>query len=852
MKSKYFRYIILQAVTMFVIFATIVFLLLRYQQTKNNYLLLSIGQSVSYSVQQHVSITEGILASLSYNYEIDPNIDKQKFDILAAQYMKENSDILYIQHKDKDTITDMVFPDTYAYTLGASLKGRPEVEEAINKAIVQRITTVNDPFILQGTKDILGLVIRYPLYKEEQFDGFFVVVFDLKSYINTMVNEVVPDFYHISIYDKKGGVIWQDSGAKGRSVHTIRVPVMDNYWLVSLWKENIPEVGEAVILFVPLIVLLLAGTLTFLQADLFKKDEDIQHFASLHNELKRVKESYTLALASANDALWEWNLFTDEVITSDKWIDITGNKLKGQGFGAIIQEENIHQEDFQELLVTFEKCLKGLAPEFHKEYRIKNKDNGYTWVLNRGKVYLDEFNVPNKIAGAVSNIDERKQRESKIEYMAFYDMLTGLPNKFRFMGILEDTLKSMEEEPGRYSILMIDLDNFKNHNDLLGLEVCDQLLNLAASRLTQISGPENLVARFGGDEFLILIRNYNDLKEVEALCQSILRIFNNPFSLMKKSVYLSVSIGVVHCFEFGQTASDVLRNADTALNKAKESGKNQYCIYDDQMHHDIIRKSSVEVCIREALEKDSLIIYYQLQQDLRQDRVRGVEALARLYSEELGMISPLEFIAVAEYTGLIIPLGSWILKNACIQGKSWIDKGYEFGKMSVNISVYQLHNEGFYDFVKGVLNETGFPVDRLELEITESVLLEFSKNNIETLKKVRALGISIALDDFGTGYSSLNYLTALPIDVLKIDKSFLGKAMERETENQVIRSIIELAHGLNLKVVSEGVETEEQKHLLEEMGCDYIQGYYFARPNDADKVEEWFTKENESGNHFRK
>ncbi|MFT4104355.1 MAG: EAL domain-containing protein [Lacrimispora sp.] len=843
MKNKYFRYITLQAVTMLVIFITIVFLLFRYQETKNSYLLSSIGQSVSYSVQQHVSITEGILASLSYNYEIDHSIDKQKFDILAAQYMKENPDILYIQHKDKDTITDMVFPDTYAYTIGATLKGRPEVEEAINKAIGQRITTVNDPFILQGSEDMLGLVIRYPLYKEEQFDGFFVVVFDLKSYINTMIDEVIPSSYHISIYDRKGGIIQEDSAAKGRSVHTIRVPVMDNYWLVSLWKENIPEGGEAIIWLVPLMVLLLVGTLIFLQADLFKKDEDIQHLASLHKELEKLKESYTLALASANDALWEWNLFTDEVITSDKWLDITGNELKGQGFGAIIQEENIHREDYQDLLETFEMCLKGLVREFQKEYRIKNKDGSYTWVLNRGKIYFDETNVPNKIAGAVSNIEERKQRESKIEYMAFYDMLTGLPNKVRFMSILEDTLKAMEEEPGKYSILMIDLDNFKNHNDLLGLEVCDQLLNLAASRLTQIAGPENLVARFGGDEFLILIRNYDELEEVEAICQSILRIFNNPFSLMKKSVYLSVSIGVVHCFECRQTASDVLRNADTALNKAKESGKNQYCIYDAQMHDDIIRKSSIEACIREALDKDSLIIYYQLQQDLRENEIRGVEALARLRSEELGMISPLEFITVAEYTGLIIPLGNWILKNACIQGKSWIEKGYQFGKMSVNISAYQLHNESFYDFVKEALAETGFPVDRLELEITESVLLEFSKDNIETLKKFRALGISIALDDFGTGYSSLNYLTALPIDVLKIDKSFLGKAMERETENQVIRSITELAHGLNLKVVSEGVETAEQKQLLEEMGCDYIQGYYFARPNDADKVEEWFTTE---------
>jgi len=309
---------------------------------------------------------------------------------------------------------------------------------------------------------------------------------------------------------------------------------------------------------------------------------------------------------------------------------------------------------------------------------------------------------------------------------------------------------------------------------------------------------------------------------------------------MEKSVYLSVSIGVVHGLEAGQTANDVLRNADTALNKAKESGKNQYCIYDTQMHDEIIRKSNVEACIREALAKDSLLIYYQLQQDLSGDEIRGVEALARLYSEELGMILPLEFIAVAEYTGLIIPLGSWILKNACKQGKAWIDSGYKIGRLSVNISVHQLRSENFYDQGKDVLNETQFPVNQLELEITESVLLELSQYNIEVLKKLRSLGVSIALDDFGTGYSSLNYLTVLPIDILKIDKSFLRRALESETEHQVIKSITELAHELNLKVVCEGVESAEQRKILKEMGCDYIQGYYFAKPGDAKSIEKCF------------
>ena len=844
MRNKYSRYIAVQTVIMLTIFMTIVFVLLRSQQSENNYLLSSIGQSVSYSLQQHIAITEGVLTSLAYNYEIDDHIDQRKFNILAGKYMEENPDILYIQHKDKDTVTDMVYPEIFDYTLGVSLKGRPEVEDAIEKAIKNKMTTVNDPFILKGTKDLLGLVIRYPLYKDGEFDGFFVVVFNFNAYMDKVIKEAVPNSYHISIYNKKGGLIWGESPWKDRDSFHVKVPVMDTYWTMKLSKEESSiNANGALIGFISLLVLFLMGILIYMQMGLFKKDENLQHLASLHKELERLKESYTLALDSANDALWEWNLITDEIITSDKWIDITGNALEGHGISGILQKETIHQEDYPAVRAAFDACLKGETREFNQEYRIRNRDDTYTWVLNRGKVYFDGEGLPGKVAGAVSNIEERKQRESKIEYMSSYDTLTGLPNKMNFMSTLEETLGSIENSLCRDSILMIDLDNFKIHNDLLGLDFCDQLLQQVGDRLTGILGQKNMVARFGGDEFLILIRDCKDMSEVKKLCQNILSIFGAPFVLMEKSVYLSVSIGVVHCMEAGQTANDVLRNADTALNKAKESGKNQYCIYDAQMHDEIIRKSNVELCIREALAKDDLLIYYQPQQDLFRNKIRGVEALARLHSKELGMISPFEFISVAEYTGLIIPLGSWILKNACKQGKAWIDSGCKFGKLSVNISVHQLRNENFYDLLKEVLNETQFPVNQLELEITESVLLEFSQNNIEILKKLRSLGVSIALDDFGTGYSSLNYLTVLPIDILKIDKSFLGRALESETEHQVIKSITELAHGLSLKVVSEGVETAEQKQILKDMGCDYIQGYYFAKPGDAKSVEKWFRRE---------
>lgn len=230
------------------------------------------------------------------------------------------------------------------------------------------------------------------------------------------------------------------------------------------------------------------------------------------------------------------------------------------------------------------------------------------------------------------------------------------------------------------------------------------------------------------------------------------------------------------------------------------------------------------------------MIHYQLQQNLTDGKIRGIEALARLSDETLGVISPLEFIQIAEYTGLIIPLGNWILKNACMQGKAWLDAGYQIGRLAVNISAHQLYKAGLYEEVKDILTQTGFPVERLELEITESVLFNASSDSLEILQNLKSLGLNIALDDFGMGYSSLNYLTVMPIDTLKIDKSFVDKAYENERETQVIKSIIELAHNLNLHVVAEGVETINQKEMLNQMDCNSIQGYYFARPMTAADV----------------
>lgn len=838
-KKNYYKYIVPEAVFMILVFTVLIFFLIRYQRSEAQNKLTNIGHVVAYTIQKQVALTEDILVSLAYNYEIDGQIEQEKFDLLASKYMEDIPDILYIQHKDKDTVTDMVYPYEYNYTLGSSLKSRSEVEEAVQLAIESKKATANDPFILPAM-DIMGLIVRYPLFKEDVFEGFFVVVFDLDSYMNTIIEEIVPSGYSVQFYDKTGKIFWGNlKEAKGTSYHTDILGI-NNFWTMNISKSNSISASDFLIAGVCISFFSLFSILLYMQIGFLKKNQNIEYLDNFKSELERLQESYTLALDSANDALWEWNLTTGEIITSDKWLHITGNEFSGTGLEAIIQKEAIHKEDYEKVYEVFQKCLTGAVSEFYSEYRIQRADNTYTWVQNKGKVYFDSYGVPDKLAGAVSNIEGRKEKESSIEYLAFYDSLTGLPNKTKFLKTLETMIHKKKERGERYGILMIDLDNFKTHNDLLGLEFCDYLLKQVGNKLSHIAGKENMVARFGGDEFLILVKNRDCTTELEIICQKILSVFKEPFLLMQKSVYVTASIGVVNCFEETYKAGEIIRNADTALNKAKEAGKNQYCFYDFRMHEEIVRKSKVEDCIRKALEEDSIILHYQPQKDLFHNRTKGIEALARLYSKELGMISPIEFITVAEGTGLIIPLGSWVLKHACIQGKHWIDKGYNVGKLAVNISAHQLHDESFYDRVKEILKETKFPPHQLELEITESVLLESSVDNIEMLKKLKSLGITIALDDFGTGYSSLNYLTVLPIDILKIDKSFIDKILEGETEGRLIRSIIELAHNLDLKVVSEGVESKEQENLLKEMECDYIQGYYFSKPEDAKIIEENF------------
>lgn len=836
MKKKYMAYIIIQILVIITIFLVFIQGVKRYRNKERDYRVNNISQALSYAIQEYINTIDVILSAFEYNYEIDKKIDIKEFEILASKYIESTEHILYIQYKDKDTITKMVYPHTYDYTLGATLKERKEVEEATKKALNSRKATVNEPFMLKDTEGLLGLIIRQPIYIEDEFQGFFVAVLDLESYISNITKEIMPDPYGINLYDSKGELFWGNTSKKAKDLYKKDIKILDDYWTMEINKEYSGLLSSESIIYISVVILLtFIISVSILRIMILNKDKIISELENVHNELMKVKESYSLALDSANDALWEWNLVNNDIITSDKWLEITGNELTGVGLDAIVQEDAVHKQDYERVISVFEQCLVGRTPDFYTEYRMKNEFGNYSWVQNRGKAYYDEDGIITKMAGAILNIDERKQKESDIEYMAYYDVLTGLPNKIKFM----DTLNNIIEDEINFqhvSILMMDLDDFKEYNDLLGLELCDTLLKIIGRNIVKIVGQNNMVARYGGDEFLILVNDKNALDEIEDLCNDIINLFERPFIIQGNTIYLTASIGVVYGIDNNRDGAKIMRNADIALNKAKERGKNQYCLYDNSMHREIARRSQVENSIRTGLEEDGFILNYQPQKNLEKDSIERIEVLTRLKSKELGIVSPLEFIAVAEYTGLIIPLGNWIIENACIQGKKWLDNGYKLGKLAINISVKQLYDYNFYDNIMDILYRTKFPTNKLEFEITESFLLNSSNKNIELLKRIQKQGISIALDDFGTGYSSLNYLTELPINILKIDKSFLDKGLKEEKYEQVIRSIIELAHNLELEVVAEGAETYDQVQVLRNMNCDYIQGYYLAKPVNEKEV----------------
>lgn len=438
--------------------------------------------------------------------------------------------------------------------------------------------------------------------------------------------------------------------------------------------------------------------------------------------------------------------------------------------------------------------------------------------------------------GIASDIGQQKAAESRIRFLAHYDALTELPNRNHFGQRLNEALLRCKAQDEQLAVLFIDLDRFKYVNDSLGHQAGDQLLQVLSKRFMACVRNGDLVARVGGDEFIILLSPLRDREEIGEVADRVLAALRQPVDLRGHQLTVTPSIGIALYPEHGSDGETLVKHADVAMYKAKEDGRNLYRFFDRQMSLHMSERLALESELRRALERNEFIVYYQPQLDVHSGEITGMEALLRWNHPEHGLVPPDRFIPIAEDSGLILPIGAWVLRAACAQARAWRDSGLLDVQMAVNLSARQFDQQDLPELVASVIDGTGLPPDRLELELTESLVMRDPERSSETLSRCKALGLKIAVDDFGTGYSSLAYLRRFPIDRLKIDRSFIKDVVDEPDDAAIAQTIIAMAHSLRLTVVAEGVEDEAQLRLLQRWDCDIYQGFLSSRPQPADAI----------------
>lgn len=660
----------------------------------------------------------------------------------------------------------------------------------------------NTPVILGGQSygalDILFSPISaqnalWQLLARHFIEILLVVIFSLGAIIIILRNNLVT-VAHLT----------RGADQFSRGDHSVRIP-----------ERGAPEVRSAARAFNNLV-----GQISNLVANLSEKQLALKHTETSLAEAQRI----------ARLGNWEWDIASNHVYWSDELYRILGYAPQEfvANYAAFVNA--VHPEDRCSVMEIMDQVIKKHEP-YSFEHRILLPNGTVRIVHEQGEVTVDLNNKPLRVVGALQDVTEQKVAQERLSYLAYFDPLTGLPNRVLLNERMQQSMAEASRVERLVAILYLDLDRFKYVNDTLGHEVGDALIKMVAERLSSLLRPGgDTVSHYGGDEFTIVLANVAHVDDVTRVAQKIVDSFTQPFTLAHRDLYITASIGITLYPLDDSSIENLFKNADAAMYHAKERGRNTFQFYTAEMNIRAARRFAVETALRHALERGELSLHYQPQVDLKTGSLYGMEALLRWHSAEFGSVSPVEFIPLAEESGLIQSIGEWVLRSACAQTRAWQKAGFADLRIAVNLSARQFRQENLVQLIRQTLLDTELEAKFLDIEITESMLMHDMDRTVATLMELSALGAALSVDDFGTGYSSLSYLKRFPIDVLKIDRSFVNDITGAPNDAAIATAIIAMAHSLGIKVVAEGVETKIQMEFLQQHHCDGMQGYFFSKP----------------------
>jgi diguanylate cyclase (GGDEF)-like protein/PAS domain S-box-containing protein len=552
------------------------------------------------------------------------------------------------------------------------------------------------------------------------------------------------------------------------------------------------------------------------------------------SDLRRSEERMSMAMKAAKIGFWDLDVAKDEHVWSDTCKVLLGvppdTQASYQALKGVVQPD-----DWEIMQAKIDRAIQEKR-DYAVEFRVVRPDNSVHWRTSSGQAFYDDAGHVTRMSGITMDIDDRKNAEERIQHLAYSDALTELPNRRLVQDRLLKALAGARRQKDKVALLFLDLDRFKDINDQLGHSVGDLLLQNVAKRLKTWAREQDTVARLGGDEFLIALTHVKDPPDAAIAAERLMDAMTAEFVIQGHSLNVSCSIGISIFPENGADCETLIKNADAAMYSAKADGRNNFRFFTKDMNAQAVERLTLESSLRSALAKEQLFLMYQPQMDIATGRITGLEALLRWQHPEFGLVPPDRFIRIAENSGLIVSIGEWVLRTACLQARAWQDEGLSAVTVAVNVSAIQFRQDGFCELIRTMLRETGLAPQHLELELTESLLFANADVTLSVIRELKAIGVTLAIDDFGTGYSSFSYLRQFRVSKLKIDRTFIGDVAINPDDAAITSAIINMAKGLNLRVIAEGVENEAQMSFLREHQCDEIQGYYFSKPLAVDKV----------------